>query len=133
MGFDMCIIKIKKKTVEKTLSKYFQKDLSDLPYDVFEKMLNHYDTKHFISRVNILRDIEGKLPYANETYTYLTKEQYELMVEHCKERRRYLEQYQSIDFSGKKMEYGECERLYNWLQSLNIDWDNDVIIYEHDC
>lgn len=133
MGFDMCIIKIKKKTVEKTLSKYFQKDLSDLPYDVFEKMFNHYDTKHFISRVNILRDIEEKLPYANETYTYLTKEQYELMVEHCKERLRYLEQYQSVDFPGKKMEYGECERLYNWLQSLNIDWDNDVIIYEHDC
>lgn len=125
--------KNKEKTVEKTLSKYFQKDLSDLPYDVFERMLNTYDTKHFISRVNILRDIEEKLPYANETYTYLTKEQYELMVKHCKEKQRYLKQYQSVDFSGKKMEYGECERFYNWLQSLNIDWNNDVIIYEHDC
>ena len=58
MGFDMCIIKINKKIVEETLNKYYQKDLVDLPYDVFERILNHSDTKHFTSRVNILRDIE---------------------------------------------------------------------------
>ena len=133
MGFDMCIIKIKKKVVEDTMKKYYQKDLVDLSYDVFERMLNSSDTKHFTSRVNILRDIEEKLPYANETYAYLTKEQYELIVNHCEERRHYLSQYKSVDFSGKKLEYGECERLYSWLQSLNIDWDNDVVIYEHDC
>lgn len=58
MGFDMCIIKIKKKVVEDTLKKYYQKDLGDLSYDVFERMLNSSDTKHFTSRVNILIDIE---------------------------------------------------------------------------
>ena len=133
MGFDMDIIKVKKKTLEDILQKYYQKDINDLPYEAFEELEKESSSKSFTSRVDILRNIENKLPYANCTYVYLDKEQYELILSHCSERKAYLMQYAENDFYGKELEYRECERLYYWLQGLNPDWDNELIIYEHDC
>ena len=133
MGFDMDIIKVKKKALEDILQKYYQKDINDLPYEAFEELGKESGSKSFTSRVNILRNIENKLPYANCTYVYLNKEQYELMLLHCSERKTYLMKYAEGNFSEKKLEYEECESLYCWLQELNPDWDNEVIIYEYDC
>lgn len=133
MGFDMYIIKAKKNVLEELLSKYFQKDLNDLPYEAFEELEKKSTSKLFTSRVNILRNIEEKLPYANDTYVYLTKENYELMLSHCGERLSYLKQYAEDDFSSKELGFRECERLFYWLRGLNPNWNEDVIIYEHDC
>ena len=132
MGFDMEIIKVKKKTLEDILQKYYQKDINDLPYKAFEELGKDSSSKSFTSRVNILRNIENKLPYANCTYVYLNRKQYELILSHCNERKAYLMQYAEDNFSEKKLEYEECENLYCLLQELNPDWDNEVIIYEHD-
>lgn len=133
MGFDMDILKVKRIKLEDVLKKYYQEDINDLPYEAFEELERESESKLFTSRVDILRNIENKLPYANDTYAYLDKEQYELILTHCNERKAYLKQYVGNDFSGKQLEYEECERLYYWLQGLNPDWDNELIIYEHDC
>lgn len=133
MGFDMYIVKAKKEVINDIRKKYFQKDINDLPYEAFMEIEEESNSKQFTSRVNILSGIEEKLPYAHETYSYLDKENYDLMMSYCYDRLEYLKQYIDDDFSSKRFEYMECERLFYWLQELNPNWDDDVILYEHDC
>ena len=133
MGFDMYIIKTKKAVLDNICKKYFQTDVNELPYEAFEELEKESCSKLFTSRINILSGIEGKLPYANDTYVFLDKENYDLMLDHCGDRMEYLKQYIDDDFSGKRFEYMECERLFYWLQKLDPDWNEDSILYEHDC
>lgn len=133
MGFDMYIIKSKKRVLDDILKKYFQKDINDLPYEAFEELEKESYSKLFTSRVNILSGIEEKLPYANDTYVFLNKDHYDLMLSHCGKRMEYLKQYVDDDFSGKRFEYMECERLFYWLKKLEPNWNEDVVLYEHDC
>lgn len=133
MGFDMYITKTKKAVLDDILKKYFQKDVNDLPYEAFEELEKESCSKSFTSCVNILSGIEEKLPYANDTYVFLNKEHYDLMLSHCGNRMEYLKQYIDDDFSGKRFEYMECERLFYWLKKLVPNWDEDVVLYEHDC
>lgn len=129
----MCVIKTKKAVLDNICKKYFQNNINDLPYEAFLEIEKESDSKLFTSCVNILSGIEGKLPYAHETYVYLDEENYNLMMSHCSGRLEYLKQYIDEDFSGKRFEYMECERLFYWLQKLNLNWDEDLILYEHDC
>ena len=133
MGFDMYITKTRKAVLDDILKKYFQKDVNDLPYEAFEELEKDSYSKLFTSCINILSEIEEKLPYANDTYVFLNKEHYDLMLSHCCSRMEYLKQYIDDDFSGKRLEYMECERLFYWLQRLDPNWDQDIILYEHDC
>lgn len=150
MGFDMYIIKAKKTVLNDICEKYFQKDVNYLPCEAFEELENELHSKLFWSNVNILKKIEKQLPYANEKYVYLDKKHYDLMLSFCNARMEYLKRYiyerrkgvkyGSITFyahicsgSGKRTEYMECERLFYWLQKLNPNWDEDVMLYEHDC
>lgn len=111
MGFDMDIVKVKRIKLEDVLKKYYQEDINDLPYEAFEELERESGSKLFTSRVDILRNIENKLPYANDTYAYLDKEQYELILTHCNERKAYLKQYVGNDFSGKQLE-GEYYEMF---------------------
>lgn len=133
MGFDMYLVKSKKEVINAICKKYFQKDINDLPYEAFMEIEEESNSKQFTSRVNILSGIEEKLPYAHETYVYLDEENYELMMSYCWDRLQYLKQDIDDDFSGKRFEYMECERLFYWLQKLNPNWDEEVILFEHDC
>lgn len=45
----------------------------------------------------------------------------------------YLRKYIDDDFSRKRFEYMESERLFYWLQKLNPNWNEDVLLYEDDC
>lgn len=77
--------------------------------------------------------LEEKLPYSHETYVFLNKEHYDLMLSHCWNRMEYLRKYIDDDFSRKRFEYMESERLFYWLQKLNPNWNEDVLLYEDDC
>lgn len=126
MGFDIYIVKASKEIINDICKKYFQKDINDLPYEALMEIEEESDSKLFTSCVNILSGIEGKLPYAHETYVCLNKENYDLMMSYCSDRLEYLKQYIDGDFSSKRFEYMECERLFYWLQQLNPNWDDDV-------
>lgn len=129
----MYVVKAKKVIIDDICKKYFQKDINDLPYEAFTEIERESDNKLFTSRVNILSGIEEKLPYAHETYVYLDEDNYDLMMSYCRDRLQYLKQYVDDDFSGKRFEYMECERLFYWLQKLSPNWVEDVILFEHDC
>lgn len=129
----MYVVKAKKVIIDDICKKYFQKDINDLPYEAFTEIERESDNKLFTSRVNILSGIEEKLPYTHETYVYLDEDNYDLMMSYCRDRLQYLKQYVDDDFSGKRFEYMECERLFYWLQKLSPNWVEDVILFEHDC
>ena len=107
MGYDMYITKAKKTVLDNICKKYFQKDINDLPYEAFEELEKESQSKLFTSCINILSGLEGKLPYSHETYVYLNKEHYDLILSHCCNRMEYLKQYIDNDFSGKRFEYME--------------------------
>ena len=88
-------------------------------YEAFEELEKESHSKLFTSHINILSELEEKLPYSHETYVSLNKEHYDLMLSHCWDRMEYLKQYIDDDFSGKRFEYMESERLFYWLQKLN--------------
>lgn len=133
MGFDMYITKAKKSVFDNICKKYFQKDIYNLPYEVFEELETESYSKLFTSCVNILRDLEENFLYANDTYVFLNKRHYDLILSHCGNRMEYLKQYIDNDFLDKRFEYIECERLFYWLQGLNLNFDEDVLLYEYDC
>lgn len=130
MGYNMYLLKAKRQSVEEILDKYYKKCIDDLPFDAFEELENKSGSVLFESRLNVFTEIEDRLPYANEKYVYLTKENYKLMYAHCKEK---ISQYQSESDSKNEWEYGWYKKLFSWFQSFTPDWENDVIIYEHDC
>lgn len=130
MGFDMTLMKTKKKLVEEILDKYYSKCLDDLPYEAFEELEKKSGSVLFESRLNVFAEIEDRLPYANEKYVYLTKENYELMYIHCKNK---ISQYQYDNVSEDDWDYGWYKKLLSWFQSFTPDWNSDVIIYEHNC
>ena len=123
MGFDMQLTKAKKHVLEKLLNKYYQESLNDLPYEAMEELNHHPESSSFTSRVNLLDNLNG-LPYASETYAYLSKEDYERILSHCRKK---------INSSENTLERRECERLVSWMEALNPDWEKDEIIYEYDC
>lgn len=133
MRYDMYITKAKKTVIDNICKKYYQKDINDLPYEAFEELEKESHSKLFTSCINILSGLKEKLPYSHETYVFLNREHYELMLSHCKDRMEYLEQYIDDNFSGKRFEYMECKRLFYWLQELNPNWDEDALLYEDDC
>lgn len=130
MGYDMYLLKAKRQSVEEILDKYYEKCIDNLQFDAFEELEKKSGSILFESRMNVFKDIEDKLPYAHEKYVYLTRENYELISSHCRDK---IAQYQSENVSKDEWEYGWYENLLCWLQSFVPDWDNDVIIYEHDC
>ena len=77
------------------------------------------------------KDVNDLL-YANDTYVFINKEHYDLMLSHCGKRMEYLKQYIDDDISGKRSEYMECERLFYFLQKSDPNWSEDVVLYEHD-
>lgn len=130
MGFDMTLMRVKKQSVEEILDKYYSKCLDDLPYEAFEELEKKSGSILYEARMNVFVEIENKLPYANEKYACLTKEHYELILKHCKEK---IAQYQSEGDSKNEWEYGWYENLLRWFEIFIADWNEDVIIYEHNC
>lgn len=130
MGYDMVLLRAKKRSVEEILNKYYSKCLDDLPYEAFEELEKKSGSILFESRLNVFAEIEDELPYANEKYTYLTKEHYELMLAHCKDK---IYQYQSNNVSEDDWDYEWYKKLLTWFESFVPDWEEDVIIYEHNC
>ena len=130
MGYDMVLLRAKKRSVEEILNKYYSKCLDDLPYEAFEELEKKAGSILFESRLNVFAEIEDELPYANEKYVYLTKENYELMLAHCKDK---ISQYQSNNVSEDDWDYGWYKKLLTWFESFVPDWNKDVIIYEHNC
>lgn len=130
MGFDMTLMRAKKQSVEEILDKYYSKCLDDLPYEAFEELEKKSGSILYEARMNVFAEIEDKLPYANEKYAYLTKEHYELILKHCKEK---IAQYQSEGDSKNEWEYGWYENLLRWFEIFIVDWDKDVVIYEYNC
>lgn len=118
MGYDMYLMKAKRRSVEEILNKYYSKCLDDLPYEALEELENKSGSILFESRLNVFAEIEDKLPYANEKYVYLTKENYELMYAHCKEK---ISKYQSDSTSEDDWDYGWYKKLLSWFQSFTPD------------
>lgn len=130
MGFDMTLMRVKKQSVDEILNKYYSKCLDDLPYEAFEELEKKSGSVLYESRMNVFAEIENKLPYANEKYVYLTKENYDLMFTHCRDK---LFKYQSDNTSEDDWDYDWYMKLFGWFQSFEPDWNEDVIIYEHNC
>lgn len=130
MGYDMYLLRVKKQSVEESLDKYYSKCLDDLPYEAFEELKNKSGSVLFESRLNVFAEIKNRLPYANETYAYLTKEDYGLMYAHCREK---ISKYQSDNVSEDDWDYDWYKKLLTWFESFVLNWDEDVIIYEYDC
>lgn len=130
MGYDMTLLRVRKQSVDEILNKYYSKCLDDLPYEAFEELEKKSGSVLYESRMNVFAEIEDNLPYANEKYTYLTKEHYELMLKHCKEK---IAQYQSEGDNKNEWEYGWYENLLCWFEIFLVNWDKDVIIYTHNC
>ena len=130
MGYDMVLLRAKKRSVEEILNKYYSKCLDDLPYEAFEELEKKSGSVLFESRLNVFAEIEDRLPYVNEKYVYLTKENYELMYAHCKEK---ISKYQSDNTSEDDWDYDWYMKLFGWFQSFEPDWSEDVIIYEYNC
>lgn len=130
MGFDMTLMRVKKQSVDEILNKYYSKCLDDLPYEAFEELEKKSGSVLYESRMNVFAEIENKLPYANEKYVYLTKENYDLMFTHCRDK---LFKYQPDNTSEDDWDYDWYMKLFGWFQSFEPDWNEDVIIYEHNC
>lgn len=130
MGFDMTLMRVKKQSVDEILNKYYSKCLDDLPYEAFEELEKKSGSVLYESRMNVFAEIGNKLPYANEKYVYLTKENYDLMFTHCRDK---LFKYQSDNTSEDDWDYDWYMKLFGWFQSFEPDWNEDVIIYEHNC
>lgn len=130
MGFDMTLMKVKKTSLDEILNKFYSKCLDDLSYEAFEELKNKSGSMLYEARMNVFAEIEDRLPYANEKYAYLTKEYYELMYTHCKDK---IEQYQSNNTSQDDWNYDWYNKLLAWFESFVPNWDDDVIIYEHNC
>lgn len=130
MGYDMTLLRVKKKSVDEILNKYYSKYLYDLPYEAFKELEKMSGSVLYEARMNIFAEIEDNLPYANEKYAYLTKEHYELMYTHCKDK---ISQYQSNNITEDDWDYGWYKKLLTWFESFVPDWNEDVIIYEHNC
>ena len=130
MGFDMTLMKVNKQSVDEILNKYYQKCLDDLPYEAFEELGKKSGSVLYEARMNLFAGIEDKLPYANEKYVYLTKENYELMLTHCQEK---ISKYQLDNASEDDWDYDWYKKLLVWFQSFKPDWEEDLIIYEHNC
>lgn len=126
----MYLIKAKKQSIEEILKKYYEKDLDDLPYEAFEELEKKQGSVLYEARMNVFAGIEGSLSYANEKYVYLTKEHYELISKHCKEQ---IARYQSEGNSKCEWEHNWHKNLLCWLQDASPNWEEDVVVYEHDC
>lgn len=130
MGFDMTLMKVNKQSVDEILNKYYSKCLDDLPYEAFEELEKKSGSVSYEARMNLFAGIEDKLPYANEKYVYLTKENYELMLAHCQKK---ISKYQLDNTSEDDWGYDWYKKLLVWFQSFEPDWEEDLIIYEHNC
>lgn len=130
MGFDMTIMKVRKQSVDEILQKYYSKCLDELPYEAFEELERKPGSVSFESRLNVFSEIEDSLPYANEKFVFLSKENYELMLIHCKEK---ISKFQSDNTPEDDWNYDWYKELLCWFQSFVPDWDHDAIIYEYNC
>lgn len=131
MGFDMKILQCRKFDLERALNKYCKVDINELPYEAIENLESEAHSRLFTSRIHILDSMEDKLPYAHDTYVFLSKNHYNSIISYCEQKKKVL--YPEMLKNIKVREYGECVRMLEFLNDLKIDWNNEVLLYEYDC
>lgn len=125
MGFDLHLYKVNKKDYKKATNglteKQIREDLYEYIYDLNMTMLftesKDCFSKYFSSKGIIC---------GNDEWVEISKE----MIDEIKE---YLVKLTILDFIEKDNPYGLviAYSMYKALEEANIDWDNEIVLYEH--
>lgn len=127
MGFDMTIIKAKRESISSVCKKYYEDNINNLPYEGIAEIENESSTKCFESRLHLLNSFEfdGYIGYSHETYVEISPQLFIPIIKYCEN---------IIKESGSNQRlHDEYNRLRNYMESLDFNIEEDVLLYEHNC